>query len=176
MAQYEYMPNGVRSRADEKGDAWALAHRQLGPTFNMQDVDAVFGAIAFGANTGERLFLEYVPDNYCNRGMIIRSFKLVAMFDRKTSEQAAFRRENSVSLALYLWMCRELRGDSCLCPKFFVVIGSQKPPWRMVEIDIHNGERTGNEEEIKDATGPEFRRVWDTLGLIELRRSINALW
>ena len=60
---YERHSNGVKVRADGCGDAWAQAHRKLGPTFNMQDIDALFGIMAFGQNTGDKLFLEYVPDN-----------------------------------------------------------------------------------------------------------------
>jgi len=87
---YERHSNGVRVRADGCGDAWAQAHRKLGPTFNMQDIDALFGIMAFGQNTGDKLFLEYVPDDYRNRGKAVRDFRVIAMFDRKSSRQATF--------------------------------------------------------------------------------------
>ena len=93
---------GVRIRADGKGDGWARAHRQLGATFNMTDFDGLMGLVAFAANTGEKLFMEYVPDNYRNRLNLIRQFAIVAMFDRKASREYAFSEANRVSLSWHL--------------------------------------------------------------------------
>jgi len=103
---YDRDQRGVKTRYDGGGDAWAEAHRNLGTSFNMQDLDALFGFVAFGVNGAEKLFLEYQPDDYKNRKQIIRRFAAVAMFDRKNSIKTAFNKNNLVSTANYLWQCR----------------------------------------------------------------------
>ena len=170
---YNFLNNGVKARNDNMGDGWASAHRLLGKTFNMQDVDALFGAVAFGQNTGEKLFLEYVPDDYLNRGSAIRTFKIVAMFDRKTSIQAADHFQNSVSMAFYLWICRSLSTHQKRNPKFFYVIGGGCPPWGLIGIDLFTGERSGEYAQIETADEIGFNDVWKSFGLIELRQSIT---
>ncbi len=164
---------GVKPRFDGKGDAWANAHRQLGSTYNMQDVDALFGFHAFGHNTGERLFLEYIPDDYANRGRTIRKFKVVAMFDRKTSIHAAIGYNNSVSLAFYLWLCRTLGNAQGTEPKFFFVIGGQSPPWQMIGVNIHTGQLTSEREVFTSGEGVEFHRLWARLGLSDIRDALT---
>lgn len=175
MDMYTRMDNGVKARADGAGDAWAQSHRTLGRDFHMHDIDVLFGLVAFGQNTGERLFLEYVPDNYQNRTSVIRKFAAVAMFDRKASTKAAFSQQNALSTAQYLWQCRTLGegGNQPLMPKFFFVIGKQTPPWEMIEIDIYTGERTGVEELIFMKSQAEWQRVWDALGLTSLRNELR---
>jgi hypothetical protein len=172
--QPSLLSNGVKARRDGAGDEWAKQHRSLGPTYNMQDMDALFGVTAFGQNTGERLFLEYVPDNYQNRTSVIRNFGVVAMFDRKQSEPYAFSRSNAVSTAFYLYQCRihaKVQPNG-LTPKFFFVIGGQSPPWKMIEIDIFSGKKTGLEAVICDGER-DWKRVWTTLGLHQLRQEIR---
>lgn len=164
---------GVKHRLDQSGDGWANAHREGLPNkYMMQDVDAMFGAMAFGHNTGERLFLEYVPDGYENRGKSIRDFSVVAMFDRKTTEATAFANHAQVSRALYLWICRSLAEAQGLRPKFFLCIGGQEPPWKMIEIDIETGERAGNEAVVDSG---KWETVWQTLGLQGLRNEAKRL-
>jgi len=172
---YERHSNGVRVRADGCGDAWAQAHRKLGPTFNMQDIDALFGIMAFGQNTGDRLFLEYVPDDYRNRGKAVRDFRVIAMFDRKTSRQAAFigDGEIQVGLALYLWIARTLQAYQKTPVRFFFVIGDQTPPWRMVEVSTDTGRRFGKEVTIPDTSRSSWIKVWDEIGLSRLRTAVR---
>lgn len=169
LEQYPHDGKGVRIRADGGGDAWALAHRNLGKGYNMHDIDAIFGFHAFGSNTGERLFQEYEPDNYDNRGSIIRSFAIVAMFDRKATEQAAFSPENKLSLAFYLHQCRAHAKSQSHAPRFFLVIGTQVPPWEMIELNISDGSEVGR----KSVTGQNMREVWDALGLSDLRLALR---
>ncbi|MBF0098376.1 MAG: hypothetical protein HQM04_17945 [Magnetococcales bacterium] len=172
--QPEYLDNGARARVDGRGDAWANEHRtSLGARFNMMDLDAFFGTVCFGQNTVDRLFIEYVPDDYANRFKVLREFGLVAMFDRKSSLNAALEANNQISTAVYLWICRKLGIGQSNPPKFFFVIGGQDPPWEMIEIDIHNGEQTGLRATIVHHS--DWRRVWETLGLASLRREL-ALW
>jgi hypothetical protein len=159
--------NGVKERADGKGDAWADSHRQLGATYNMSDLDAVMGVTAFAQNTGEKLFLEYVPDNYANRGKQIRSFAAVAMFDRKLSEHAI--QYSDVSTSLYLWICRTLGEKQPVPPKFFYIIGGQAPPWRMIELDIETGEQIGQQHEMTKDNSIEWKNLWVATGLHALR-------
>lgn len=163
-------PQGVKKRLDKQGDAWADQHRRSTPKdFYLQDVDAMFGAVVFGHNTGEKLFLEYVPDNYVNRDKRIRKFGVVAIFDRKTSEQAAFSNHNMVSCALYLWLCRSLGELQPSPPKFFYVIGNQEPPWTMIEVDTTTGMETGTRKRLD---GSDWRATWETLGLASLRHEL----
>ncbi|MBF0436932.1 MAG: hypothetical protein HQL77_16385 [Magnetococcales bacterium] len=170
----EYLNNGARSRVDARGDAWANEHRHgLGMSFLMMDIDAIFGMVAFGQNTSDQLFIEFVPDNYVNRLKSVRMFGLVAMFDRKSSENAAFDDRNRISTAVYLWICRSLGKFQDHKPKFFYVIGGQNPPWRMVELNIETGEATGSEAVI--TTRDDWPNVWNFLGLSSLRREI-ARW
>lgn len=167
----DYLNNGARARIDGGGDAWADEHRHgLGMSFLMSDLDAIFGTVVFGQNTGDRLFIEYVPDDYVNRFKAVREFGLVAMFDRKRSINAAFDQRNKLSTAVYLWICRKLGSGQAKRPKFFFVIGDQVPPWQMVEIDIMNGEPTGVEATITNRE--DWVSIWEHLGLASLRREI----
>ena len=161
--------NGVRVRVDGKGDAWAQAHRQLGGTFNMTDFDAVMGVQAFAANTGERLFLEYVPDNYENRLNMIREYASVAMFDRKASREYAFSRDNRVSLSWHLDHCRKLAQTQPVAPKFFLVIGRDQPPWQLIELDITTGEIVAEHT----LTNMDWKTVWQQAGLTDLRNELR---
>lgn len=161
--------NGVKTRRDGRGDAWAAAHRdELGSRFLMQDVDASFGALVFGHNTGEKLFLEYVPDDYQNRTKATRDFAVVAMFDRKNSEAAAFANSNLVSRAFYLWQCRVFGTIQPIPPRFYYVIGNQQPPWRMVEIDILSSKQIAT----ASVSVGDWTTVWSSLGLIKLRNEL----
>lgn len=174
MSDSERLDNGVRKRADGKGDGWANAHRDvLGTKFLMQDVDGYFGFLVYGDNTGERLFLEYVPDDYANRTKPVRSFAIVAMFDRKTTMDAATSEENALSRAFYLWLCRTIgRAQPAeKQPRFYFVVGGQQPPWDMLELDILTGERIGDIVHLANADWPH---IWETLGLAPLRRSLLA--
>lgn len=171
--QSERLLNGSKARWDGKGDAWANAHRaELGSGCFMQDVDACFGTMVFGQNTGERLFLEYVPDDYVNRTKTIRDFAIVAFFDRKASIEAAYANKNLVSRALYVWLCRVLSQYQPIAPRFFYVVGGQIPPWRMIEIDILSDEKTEHPP-IEKVT--DWKRLWAALGLSELRDAL-ARW
>jgi len=172
MHPNQHMANGVRRRVDGLGDGWAGAHRELGRGYHMSDVDALFGIEAFGHNTGERLFLEYEPDNYQNRMNRIRDFAVVGMFDRKTTLEAAYDDGNKLSLAFYLWTCRKLAAGQPKPPRFYFVIGGQEAPWTMIEHDIHTGEETGDRAVIRSAG--DFRTVWQALGLSSLRDELRA--
>lgn len=172
--EYEFDPTernsqSVKVRLDGAGDGWANQHREsLAKKFYIQDVDALFGTVVFGHNTGEALFLEYVPDNYQNRRKTIREFGVVAIFDRKSSERAAFGNHNLVSMGLYLWLCRMLGRVQTIKPKFFFVIGGQSPPWTMIEIDIE----TGEEMRRRDVDTSDWNSIWNELGLLDLRTEI----
>jgi len=167
----ERLGNGVRIRADGQGDAWANTHREsLGNQFYLQDIDALFGMEVFGANTGDRLFLEYEPDNYKNKQNIVREFAMVAMFDRKSTLAWARSTQCCLSRGVYLWMCRALRAQQPHAPKFFLVVGRDCPPWQMVEIDIDTGDEL-SEPTTVDADS--FQRVWQQLGLTQLRRDLR---
>ena len=164
--------NHVRKRRDGKGDAWSNAHRiNLGNHFLMHDQDASFGCLVFGSNTGDKLFLEYEPDNYKNRQSDIRQFAMVALFDRKATERAAFCQNNALSRAFYLWQCRAFAQGQPKPPRFFIVVGRQTPPWTMIELDIGTGARVGEPVEV-DAS--RFKDVWESLGLTALRRELRA--
>jgi hypothetical protein len=165
------LDNGVRVRRDGQGDAWANTHREgLGNKFYLQDIDALFGMEVFGANTGDRLFIEYEPDNYENRFNAIREFALVAMFDRKATLAGAMHPGSKVSRDLYLWLCRTIGLAQPIAPKFFLVIGESEPPWQMIEIDINTGRKLGEPSEVD---GDNFRQVWNQLGLAELRSQLR---
>jgi hypothetical protein len=165
------LANGVRIRVDGQGDPWANAHREaLGNKFYLQDIDALFGMEVFGANTGDRLFLEYEPDSYENKANVIREFAMVAMFDRKSTLPWARSPQCCLSRGVYLWMCRALRAQQPKAPKFFLVVGRDSPPWQMVEIDIDTGDEI-NEPMSIDADS--FQRVWQQLGLTQLRKDLR---
>ena len=138
----------------------------------MQDLDAMFGSVVFGHNTGDRLFLEYVPDNYENRTSMIREFALIAMFDRKSNEQCAYNTRNILSRAFYLWTCRTLSAKQPIPARFFYCFGGQEPPWRLVELDINTGFNTRNSVVLD---GKNWLEVWQQLGLSQLRSDL-AKW
>lgn len=167
------LDNGVRARRDGMGDPWANAHREgLGNRFYMNDVDALFGMEVWGANTGERLFLEYEPDNYDNRESRIRRFAYIGMFDRKPSLKAAYHPGNRVSMAVYLDMCRRISMGQPRPMRFFFVVGGESAPWQMVEHDIETGEECGERVLIRGAH--EYREMWQRLGLEQLREELRG--
>lgn len=160
---------GVKVRADGKGDAWADAHRDLGPTFNMTDVDGMIGIVGFAANTGERLFMEYVPDDWKNRHNKIRRFATVAVFDRKATRALALDAGNRVGLAYYLNLCRCLGQTQPKAPRFFFVIGRDCPPWTMIELNIN----TANIVAEHELPSMNWRQVWNAIGLTALRQELT---
>ena len=160
----------VKPRFDGQGDPWADSHREgLGRGFNMNDVDGFIGLIGFAANTGDRLFIEYVPDDYANRGQAIRTYSTVALFDRKASLACAMGEGNSVSLACYLDLCRRLAVTQARPPKFFFVVGRDAPPWDIVQIDIE----TGMKLSTQTLSGMNWQEVWRAAGLTELRDTLR---
>jgi len=162
--------NGVRRRVDGQGDGWAKAHRDgLGATFNMNDVDGLIGMVGFAANTGDRLFMEYVPNNYANRARLIRSFATVGLFDRKSSRDYALSQSNRVALSWYLDLCRRLGQTQPIPPKFFLVIGRDQPPWEMIELDI----RTGDIAAEHTLTDMNWKEIWQQAGLVALRNELR---
>jgi len=175
QSAWEYgvrLPNGVKRRVDGRGDAWANAHRNgLGRKHYMNDVDALFGMEVWGANTGERLFMEYEPDNYQNRDRLVRTFAYVGMFDRKSSIEAAHDPRNRVSLAVYLDMARRLSMAQPKPMRFFFVIGGQSAPWLMVEHDIRTGKECG--ERVWIESQRDFATMWNRLGLTQLRQTLR---
>lgn len=168
---FERHHTGVKIRNDKQEDGWANMHRtELGNDHYLQDVDCMFGGVVFGQNTADRLFLEYIPDNYENRIEIIRSFAVVAMFDRKQTEKWAFSDRNRLSTALYLDICRTIATKQPLPPKFFFVIGKDEPPWSMIQIDIYLGEKI-SEPIILDKI--QWSKIWESIGLKDLRNSLK---
>jgi len=156
---------------DGKGDGWAEAHREhLGNDYYFQDVDCLFGGMVYGANTAERLFLEYAPDDYRNRENRIRNFAIISMFDRKRTLSAATHPRNTISLGVYLHLCRVIEKCQPVAPKFFFVIGDDSPPWAMYEVDINDG-TIAETATILEAT--DWKQVWNVLGLRALRDRLS---
>jgi hypothetical protein len=163
--------NGVKLRADGGGDGWANTHRlQLGNQFLMSDIDCLFGGLVFGQNTGERLFMEYAPDNWANRTKRIRQFAMVAMFDRKKTEAAALSAHNTLATAFYLWLARVHGASQPKPPRFFYVIGGDSPPWDMIEVDIHTGDTA---TDIIRLNSVDWPTMWAALGLTDLRNELK---
>jgi hypothetical protein len=167
--------NGTKIRVDGRGDVWADCHRtQLGRHFLMQDVDGLFGNMTFAHNTGEKLFLEYVPDSYKNREKAIRQFAVVALFDRKSSAAWAFSVRNRVSTALYLEMCRRFATGQPFPPRFFYIIGKDSPPWEMIELCIDTGQEVGQRTRIHTMENSnEWAKLWEAVGLSGLRDELR---
>lgn len=173
MGPYERRRNGVVRRGDGAGDAWANGHRNAPRSWYMNDIDALFGTMAFGINGGDTVFVEFEPDSPRNKGKAIRKFGLVALFDRKNSNWAAH--QSDVSLGLYLDICRAFRDrGQPFPPRFFYVIGGQEPPWDLVEVCISSGTRKPPAVIMTDTSRAEWERVWRALGLVESRDAIRA--
>lgn len=167
----DYDSNGVRTRRDGEGDSWALDHRQLGAQFNMIDIDGLIGLVGFAVNTGNRLFVEYVPDGtYNDRFKSIRKFAVVAVFDRKADRGIALGEGNRVSQAFYLWLCRVFAQFQPRPPRFFYVFGQQGPSYEMLEMDIS----TGTEMETHRLEKNLWKEVWESVGLVVLRQELLA--
>lgn len=167
----ERRENGVRARTDGRGDGWAEAHRELGPQNYMQDVDGFFGMLAFAQNSAERLFVEFTADAFGNRGAIARRFAVIALFDRKRSIDAVRGEQTALSAQFYRWLCREVGTRQPKRPRFFYVVGSDAPPWTMLEVDIDTGERTELPRIIRR---PDMRDIWNAIGLSALRAELAA--
>jgi hypothetical protein len=160
------LQNGVKGRTQSGGDNWANEHRKALPTANLlQDVDCIVGT--FAQNSGNSLYMEFVPDGYANKGKIIRKFGIVALFDRKESRASAF--DNPLSTALYLHIARTISTQQPTACKFFLVIGRESP-WTFVELDINTGEPTGLEAEVK---GNDWTTFWDTLGISNVHSKLK---
>lgn len=164
--------NGVKVRADGAGDGFALAHRDLGRGFHMHDIDALFGLEVFGANTGDRLFMEYEPDSYQNRLSLVRRFAVVALFDRKKSVDLARSSYTSLSAAFYLYLCRALGARQPKLPRFFFCCGDHEGPWRLLEIDAASGDEIGLAGPPVD--GSNIAAVWRQIGLSALRAEMRS--
>ena len=106
----DFHDNGVKRRRDGGGDGWADARRTALPShYWCQDMDGFFGSMTFGQNTGDRVFLEYVPDHYQHHLSLMRHFGILALFDRKRTIGWARDEQNRVCTAYYLHMCRTTR-------------------------------------------------------------------
>jgi len=166
------MANGVRARVDGAGDGWAQGHRQLGPQFLMQDVDAMAGVLSFTQTTENRLFLEYVPDEYAHHADYRRAFAVAALFDRKATTTSAFATINIVSTAFYLWICRALSEHQPLAAKFFYVIGGPSPPWEFVELDTTTAQ-VRQRTMLRENTPESWRACWQVIGLEDAQRQLR---
>ena len=139
----------------------------------MQDVDASIGIQAFAQNSGERLFLEYAPDAWEKRASRIRTFGVIAMFDRKRSFEAIVKTP-AISTAFYLYLCRSL-GDANpgrRPARFFYVVGGDAPPWTMIELSTTTGDEIG--ERVTIASSTDWRTVWNAVGLRQVRDEFTA--
>lgn len=160
--------NGVLARSDGAGDGWAGEHRRALPAqCLMQDLDAVAGVLTFGTNGVDRLFAEYVPDDYAHRNSLVRKFGVVALFDRKTTVQAC--EVSAVSTAFYLHMARTLSAGQPVPVRFFFVVG-QQAPWQLVEVNVETAERM----ETTELAGGSWEATWRCLGLVEARKTLQA--
>lgn len=158
--------NGVKIRYDGKGDGWANAHREELPRDNyMQDIDCFFGINVAGHNTGDKLFLEYIPDNYDKNRKSVEDFCIVALFDRKFSEEYAFSNKNYTSRKFYLYICNQLSKNQPVPCKFFYVIGNKNPPWKMIELSLDEGHKIRE----KYVDSGDWNEIWKELGLVSIK-------
>jgi hypothetical protein len=168
------MQNGVKRRHDGLGDAWANEHRsKLGSKALMNDIDGICGTISIKAiveqHTENSIFIEYEPDHRKNIGSKVRNFGIVALFDRKKSTSAALSSNNTLSLSIYLHICRVFRkNQDGIAPKFFFVIGDKSPPWKLIEIDIDTGEKVG-----KSVVIDKWTVTWNKIGLFGIRKKLQ---
>ena len=168
----------TRLRNDNGGDRWANAHRHnLSDNWYLMDMDGYFGLLAFAANTGNRLFMEYVPDDWKNRESATREFGWVAIFDRKRNEQAMRSSGAKLSKDMYLCLCRRLGRCQPVMPRFFYILGTgEHGPWPLVEYDVWTAKEIGhiatlqNDEFSKGA----WDRIWNSIGLEQARKKIEA--
>ena len=164
--------NGVKNRFDGGGDSWAADHRTHLPHTNyLADMDAFMGLAAFGRNGGDTLFLEYTPDDYQNRGKLIREFGLVAVFDRKKNLAAVGSSGSVLSTGFYLDLCRTYAASQPVAPRFFYVIG-QESPYEMVEVCINTGDVVGSTVLMRDQSRG-WSDAWAKLGLTDAHRQIT---
>jgi len=167
--------SGTKKRMDGKGDLWANAHRDgkiLPSSFYFQDIDGFAGIMSFRDDTENGLYFEYCLDSWENSGSLIRNIGYVALFDRKQSESIAFGKKNVLSTAVHLDLASKIGASQPVDPKFFYVVGLDSP-WKMIELDICTGERTGVSVIFNDKESwiPGFK----TVGLLDIRRELN-MW
>lgn len=168
---YQRGNNGVLERTDQAGDGWARAHREANPRWYMQDVDALMAIETRAYNTGDKFFMEYVPDGFQHREKSIRQHAVVALFDRKSCREAAFGEHGRASLSLYLHLCRALGQTQPVQPKFMFTIGKDKPPWEVIEVDPESGDVVAEHA----LTSANWAEVWKAAGLSDLRAEL-ARW
>lgn len=167
----DYTERGVRRRMQGGGDAWAHWHRENVPIQCwMTDFDCVVGTVYFARNYEDALFAEIAGDPHPEK--LRREFAVVAVFERKATEEAAFSPKAVVSCAFQLHFCRVYANwqPSKFPPRFFFVIGGDSAPWTMIELDIWTGERVGVPLKIKNGNGEQ---IWRSLGLLDLRKDLD---
>ena len=160
----------TKPRFDGKGDSWARSHRSNLPgNYYMTDID---GLGLFTMNSSNEFFCEYVvgyPRDSADRKVTRGVF---ALFDRKASLDSAFSERNA-TLGVYLLIARGLAREQTVAPKFCFVIGGQDPPWRVIEVDIYTGNRTGNESYVSTDDG--WMDAWIQLGIDVTRKKLLTM-
>lgn len=167
------LPNGVKKYYNNKkeSDQWAWYHRKnLGQTYYMQDVDALYGKMTFFKNAGKKLFAEYLPEP--NNSSIIKKFAIVSFFDVKKNESAMnlMLKNQSISLAFYLYLSRIIGNAQKFNPKFFFVVGEESP-WTLIEIDIFTGKKTGITATVNEKE--KWFKQWHDLGITPLQHKLK---
>jgi len=169
----ERQENGVRRRMDGGGEPWSNDHRDcLGNDFHMQDIDALYGMVQFAKNASEKLFAEYVPDDYENRNEFAREFGLVALFDIKRTRGAAQSARLALSTKWYAWLARVVTFYQEVAPKFFFVI-DEGESYHYLESDIWTGDIVA--ERTVPKTAKSWIGCWDELGLVDIRQQLKTL-
>lgn len=177
MEEVKRNDSGVRVRADGGGDLWADRHRLgLDNKAYLTDADSFTFAVRH-RKSEDRVFFEYVPDDWCNFGKSIRSFALLAIFERKSPGQ--YQRDLSglcaqPGVAFLLHTCRLFGQVQPIAPRFFFVFGDDQP-FRLQEIDCIVGYQVGELLTLPILTNKgDWLPFWKQLGLIDARDKLNA--
>lgn len=163
------LSNGVRARADGKGDLWALKHRDLGASYYMNDFDGLIGQLGFVINGQERSFAEYCIGRDKPGMASQKRFAVVACFDRKNSPNALKTHYATLSRAFYCYVCQALGAVQPQPPRFFYVIGHSSP-WQVSEVSIDSQEIISTDQLVDG----DWMSFWNRFGLNKLRSSLQT--
>lgn len=169
------LDNGSKARMDHGGDAWANEHRSGLPRFcYMTDFDAICGSMAFQVSSANKMFVENVVLADQKSNTLVRSYATVALFERKATLFAAEDPRNAFQTAYYLDLCRKIALQQSEPPRFFFAIGTQEPPWTMIEIDIVTGERIPGHFVVASNGINGWEPMWRAAGLFSLRERLRT--
>lgn len=127
----------------------------------MQDIDGIMWCFR-KKETEDNLYMEYAVGED-------EQYAVVAVFDRKKQFSDLDSEKTSKTDPFYRYQCRVNSLVQLVPCRMFYIIGGNDPPWHIIEVDIHTGQRGAATEFTRDT----YEQLWISLGLYKLRDELN---